>query len=304
LQVGITDDCTNNAFFLTLDVVDNQYAIDDSSLTIFPIISSTYGDVSYFNNFQSIIIDSLESECATNTDGFNVFNSHLNLCGNIETAELLNVKTLLPKNSTQLELDLEQSMALGFNLPVEEIPKIWNPDLCPTDLLPWLAWAFSVDVWDSQWLESKKRRIIKESYWLHRKKGTRFAITELLSALEINDFEIIEWWQQTPKGHPHTFYLRINSSSTDNVQFGYELYQRLKNIIDTVKPERSRYFYEVYNKLTSSGNKNKFTIGGKPQLIESVFVKSVVRSGVNNTNTTILWLGQYIIQNADVKVVI
>lgn len=303
MQVNVSIRCSESAFFLTFELVDNQYATDDSSLTIFPVISSTYGNVSYFNNFQTVVIDVSASECAITTHEFNIFYNRTNLYGNIETTELLNVKTLLPKNSTQLELDLEQSMSLGFNLPVEEIPKIWNARTCPVKLLPWLAWAFSVDVWDSQWLESKKRRIISNSHLLHRKKGTRFAITELLTALEINDFEIIEWWQQIPEGPPHTFYLRINTSSRENVQFGYELYQRLKKIIDTVKPERSKYFYEVYNKLTSSGPKHKFTIGGKPQLIESAFVKSVARSGVNNTNSATLWLGQYIIQNAEVNVV-
>lgn len=27
------------------------------------------------------------------------------------------------------------------------IRELWNPDTCPANLLPWLAWSFSVDRW-------------------------------------------------------------------------------------------------------------------------------------------------------------
>src|SRR5690606_31441378 len=63
-------------------------------------------------------------------------------------------------------------------VPVEDV---WRWDSCPSHILPWLAWALSVDIWDKFWPDTQKRSIIKESFHLHFKKGTLYAIRRYLN---------------------------------------------------------------------------------------------------------------------------
>lgn len=36
------------------------------------------------------------------------------------------------------------------------IRQVWTPEECPVELLPYLAWALSVDQWDKDWPAEKK----------------------------------------------------------------------------------------------------------------------------------------------------
>lgn len=80
---------------------------------------------------------------------------------------------LLPReNATPLEISLD----LGLEAAVLDIPvpirDLWRWDTCPATHLPWLAWALSVDIWEEDWPEDKKRSVIRRSFDLHRLKGT------------------------------------------------------------------------------------------------------------------------------------
>ena len=46
---------------------------------------------------------------------------------------------------------------------------------------PWLAWALSVDTWDSNWSTEVKRAFIAESLAVHRQKCTLAAIRRVLN---------------------------------------------------------------------------------------------------------------------------
>ncbi|WP_159188082.1 phage tail protein I, partial [Escherichia coli] len=50
---------------------------------------------------------------------------------------------LLPTGSSLLEVAAAKACAEIEKTPVS-IRELWNPDTCPANLLPWLAWAFSV----------------------------------------------------------------------------------------------------------------------------------------------------------------
>ena len=97
--------------------------------------------------------------------------------------------SLLPPNATALE---KRTAASGFVTPSGIVPTLWNPDTCPATLLPWLAWAESVDEWDDAWAEQRKRDVIKVSRAIHRMKGTPAAIRRALTALGQPDAELIE----------------------------------------------------------------------------------------------------------------
>lgn len=57
---------------------------------------------------------------------------------------------LLPTGSSPLEVAAAKACAEIEKTPVS-IRELWNPDTCPANLLPWLAWAFSVDRWDEKY---------------------------------------------------------------------------------------------------------------------------------------------------------
>ena len=98
---------------------------------------------------------------------------------------------LLPPNRTPLERALDRTTARLGAVPVP-IKDLWNPWRCPKALLPWLAWALSVDEWDSAWPEARKREAIEASIELHRYKGSVWSVREALRRIGYKDVEIDE----------------------------------------------------------------------------------------------------------------
>lgn len=154
-------------------------------------------------------------------------------------------KSLLPVNATNLEKDVEGVVSRIDDIPVP-IKDLWNPESCPAQLLPWLAWAVSVDVWESSWPENIKRKVIANSLAIHRIKGTVKSVEQALDALGVK-VEISEWFEHD--GQPHTFYLTalVNSNLSDKKEtiLGPKLYRTLRKSIDQVKPVRSHYDFRV-----------------------------------------------------------
>lgn len=98
--------------------------------------------------------------------------------------------TLLPPNATPLERALAKASAMPHS--PEEIRKLWNHRTCPLHLLPWLAWAWSVDEWDPAWTESQQRAMVGASIRLHKKKGTVWAVREALLRSGLESVRVIE----------------------------------------------------------------------------------------------------------------
>lgn len=111
--------------------------------------------------------------------------------------------TLLPPNTTTQERAIEAAAARVSAVPVP-LRTLWSPDTCPLAQLPWLAWALSVDVWESSWTEAQKRESIKAAFFVHRHKGTLGAVRASLAALGWN-IEVIEWFTDVPTRVPYTF---------------------------------------------------------------------------------------------------
>ena len=87
---------------------------------------------------------------------------------------------LLAPNATQAERALEQATARLGSLPAP-LREPWDPDTCPANLLPWLAWALQVDIWDRNWSDDAKRTVIRGAIDVHRRKGTPWAIKRALA---------------------------------------------------------------------------------------------------------------------------
>lgn len=142
--------------------------------------------------------------------------------------------SLLPLNATPQENALEGSTSRVSNVPTP-LRDLWNANTCPAALLPWLAWALSVDEWNPDWTEAQKRNVIKASVEIHRHKGTFGAVRRVAESFGLG-IAIQEWWQKSPQGTPHTFSLIV---SADQMPSG-----SLETVIASirkVKPVRSDF---------------------------------------------------------------
>lgn len=102
--------------------------------------------------------------------------------------------SILPPNATALERDLEATTARVGDVPTP-LADLWRPQSCPLALLPWLAWALSVDVWDPAWSEAQKRDTVARALAMHQKKGTPWAVKE---ALRIAGWEGVQLQEGLP----------------------------------------------------------------------------------------------------------
>lgn len=109
---------------------------------------------------------------------------------------------LLPTNASELERLAAEAFAQIERTPIP-LRELWNPDTCPVELLPILAWSFSVDRWSQAWPVSAKRNAIKAAYFIHAHKGTIGALRRVVEPLGYL-IEVREWWQEAPLGVPGT----------------------------------------------------------------------------------------------------
>lgn len=115
--------------------------------------------------------------------------------------------SLLPSNRTPLEQALAQLSTgdLGLANVLRQMHLI---DTCPAELLPWLAIQRSVDRWDPEWSEPIKRKVVTDSFEVHKRKGTVGALRRVVEPFaEIID--ITEWHQLEPMGAPGTFSMSL-----------------------------------------------------------------------------------------------
>lgn len=98
---------------------------------------------------------------------------------------------LLPHNATPQERAIEGATARIGDVPVR-VRDVWNPQTCPLDVLPWLAWAFSVDEWDAGWSEDQKRATIASAIKVQQTKGTVGAVKRALAAAGYGDALVVE----------------------------------------------------------------------------------------------------------------
>lgn len=84
---------------------------------------------------------------------------------------------------------------------------LWTPTACPVELLPYLAWALSVDRWDKSWPAEKKIAAIQQSYWQHRRKGTRAAVRRVIESMGFSA-TFAEWFDTGDQ--PGTFRLEVD----------------------------------------------------------------------------------------------
>jgi phage tail P2-like protein len=136
---------------------------------------------------------------------------------------------LLPSGSTDLEVAAAQACALLERVPVP-LRTLWNPLTCPAVFLPYLAWAFSVDSWDSEWPVATKRNVIQTAWFIHQHKGTISAIRRVVEPLGYV-INVNEWWETGDV--PGTFRLDIGVLETG---IDEAMYNEMERLINDAKP--------------------------------------------------------------------
>lgn len=144
------------------------------------------------------------------------------------------MSNLLPPSATITEINLDESFSRIEGVPTPARTTV-DPVNAPAQILPWMAWAASVDDWDITWTDEQKRSVIAASFNVHLYKGTIGAVKAALGALGY-EVQIQEWFNQIPQGEPYTFKIYVN---VDQVGVSVEEFNRLRSIIENAKNLRS-----------------------------------------------------------------
>lgn len=151
--------------------------------------------------------------------------------------------SLLPHNATPLERALEQTSARIADVPIP-IKELWNPETCPLEFLPWLAWALSADRWETHWSELQKRTAVAQAIELQRHKGTPKSVEDVLKSFD-ELLTITEWFEVDPPAPAHTFTVNLPLLGADGTTGGFrtsaEFAEAIIRDVFRTKPARSHF---------------------------------------------------------------
>jgi len=157
------------------------------------------------------------------------------------------MSTLLPPNYTDLERDLEQVCTRISDVPVP-VRDVWNAATCPTALLPFLAWALSIESWKSYWPEDIKRARIANAIAIQKHKGSRKSVYDVVKSFGAL-VQLEEWYEQIPMGAPHSFNVALDLN-----QMGAQAAAVTRDIIQEVKRVKAvRSYFELQQRVRFSG---------------------------------------------------
>ncbi|AIU88996.1 phage tail protein I [Pectobacterium odoriferum] len=183
--------------------------------------------------------------------------------------------SLLPVGSSELEIAAAKACAELSRTPIP-LRQLCDPESCPSNLLPYLAWAFSVDRWDEKWPAVIKRQAIKSAYFIHRHKGTVGALRRVVEPFGYL-IRIIEWWQNG--GEPGTFRLDIGVQDSGITE---EVFNELERLIADAKPV-SRHLLGLNINLDTQGAAyvSATSYSGDTLTVYPYFPETITASGLD-----------------------
>ncbi len=114
-----------------------------------------------------------------------------------------------------------------------------NIDLLPEAVLDILAVDFKVDWYDFDYSLEEKRRVIKDSWNVHRKLGTKYAVETAISAI-YPDTKVEEWWEYG--GDPYYFklildatYEGVDPDKHQRVLERVQYYKNLRSVLEDIE---------------------------------------------------------------------
>jgi phage tail P2-like protein len=148
--------------------------------------------------------------------------------------------SILPPNATDQERAIEDAMRARIDLSA--VGTLWNPATCPPQILPFLAWGLAISLWDPEWTVAEKRAAIADAIKFHRRKGTRGIVREVLDRFNPL-LQIVEWWEMSPRGIPHTFEVRAPAADIPASFLTAETAAAIIRDVAGVKPARSHFTF-------------------------------------------------------------
>lgn len=131
-----------------------------------------------------------------------------------------------------------KAIATAINNPLEQIKNqihycvlLSDIDHQPEKIIDELAWHFHVDFYDYELPLEKKRSLVKQSIAIHRRKGTPWAVEQVVSTA-FDKSDVIEWFDYD--ADPFLFKVR-----TEDVTTNREIIDKMKKAINSVKNTRS-----------------------------------------------------------------
>lgn len=160
------------------------------------------------------------------------------------------MSSLLPINATKAERALEAACDARLGALAVPLRDLWSPQNCPEQLLPWLGWGLSIDVWNPAWSEAQKRAAVTDAIAFQRTKGTPASVRYVLDRID-TAIGLVEWWQDREVMEPHTFRLELPLSGDSAVEWDADLVAALLRDIEAVKPVRA-HFTAIYRVLAAA----------------------------------------------------
>lgn len=131
---------------------------------------------------------------------------------------------------------------------VSDIPAIYaNLGKLTSRQLDHIAYSFDSAVWRDTWPVEVKRSMLLKIMREKRLRGTVSAVREALSAVQ-SYARIVEWWQTTPKGTPHTFKIYVTQPDIGGTVTA-DMQDDIIALIDDAKPLRSHYDLNIQRVL-------------------------------------------------------
>lgn len=129
-----------------------------------------------------------------------------------------------------------------------DLPSIYvSIDRLTSTQLDHVAYGWDASVWRDSWPVSMKRSVLKNVVREKRKKGTLRAVKDAVASIG-SAATIKEWWQQEPKGTPHTFEIQATLGNIEGT-LDSEMQEDLFALIDGAKPVRSHYTFVLVRQL-------------------------------------------------------
>lgn len=181
---------------------------------------------------------------------------------------------LLPPSASRMERVAARVCASLGEVPVP-LRQLWNPWTCRADLLPYLAWAFSVDRWDEAWPINTKRKAVADAFYLHKYKGTTGAMRRVVEPFGFF-IRVNEWWNIDTA--PGTFTLDIGVEDQGITE---DTYLELERLISDAKP-CSRHMIGMSINLQTSG---PYWVGAASYLGEEITIYPYINETIISGGT-------------------
>ena len=123
-------------------------------------------------------------------------------------------------------------------VPDTRLPLIYaRIDELTSQQLDHVAMGYNFTVWRDTWPIALKRSVVKQIIALKSRMGTLSAVRLALESMGAA-VQITEWWQESPKGKPHTFKVNVALSQIEGTLTS-ELQEDFFALLNEAKPVRS-----------------------------------------------------------------